>query len=78
VAEEALSKIYETINAFPALFHNVFPQIKGIGYYLVILAMFLCHYAMIHTIGLIPCKEKASILAHPLPPQIIGRGSRSA
>jgi hypothetical protein len=44
MAEEALSKTYETINAFAALFYDVFLRIKGISSYLVILAMFPCYY----------------------------------
>jgi hypothetical protein len=59
VAKEALSKTHETINAFAALFHDVFLQIKGISYYLVILAMFPCHYAMIHADWTDPTQRKS-------------------
>jgi hypothetical protein len=59
VAEKALSETYETINAFAALFHDVFLQIKGISYYLVILAMFLCHYATIYADWTDPTQRKS-------------------
>jgi hypothetical protein len=59
VAEKALSETYETINAFAALFHDVFLQIKGIGYYLVILAMFPCHYATTYADWTDPTQRKS-------------------
>jgi hypothetical protein len=59
VAEEALSKTYKTINAFAALSHDVFLQTKGISYYLVILAMFPCHYATIHADWTDPTQRKS-------------------
>jgi hypothetical protein len=48
VAEKALSETYETINVFAALIRDVFLQTKGLAYYLVIIAMFPCHYATIY------------------------------
>jgi hypothetical protein len=59
VAEKALSETYETINAFVALFHDVFLQIKGIGYYLLILAIFPCHYATIYADWTDPTQRKS-------------------